>query len=677
MRAFHSNGLGVNGALCVLLVIMLFALTAGLNVNSASGIVTALAMGVTAFAACLGLGVARVLRQRLPLDLATLLGLALLLHALALAVVVLRWPPAAVWIALFPLAVLGCPWLLRNEPQGWWPVVLLSVMGFTLAWTLEGSLRIASFAQDGIMRTWSDVLLHAITVGEQGDQRAVPHLNAAMAGVPPPFYHFASYALPALFVRWLDMTPLAAVTGLWLPLGIAMMALALASLGRELAGVAGGALAIIMLAALPLGTQAGIGHGFLSFHWLLETAPGTAYGCATALLSVALLARHLRDGSRSMLLLSLLAMGMTILMRVQIFGWLAPAWIGTIVFASPVFPRRLRLPIMASGAMLGIGLLLWLVRGELSRDGAETVLFRYFDMLRSMEEGSAYRAAADWLRTRPPLFVALPGMAILAFVAPAPWLALALLALMALAAQRRRLEALDILPLLLAGWVMVVMALAPTPPHGDFTEYRHRGFPIVVLIQIAWIGRLAVRSLPGILGPRVQAPREGAGRLLAFAACLAGLVTWWNAADWKRPSMAWAREFQTYSVPLPLQAAARWLRDEVRVGDVFALAEPDADTSLMDRGVDLMALSGVPVFASRAGYYRTLGPHFAAESAARLAFLREVASDEPSRALQRLRERGIAYYVVLDGKGPQWGGRAPEAAFSAPGVTIFRTDPAR
>ena len=676
MPALCSNGPSVYGMLCTLIVSMLFALTAGLNTNARSIDAAVLAMGVAAFAACLGLGIARVLRQRLPLDLATLLGLALLLQCLAVAVVALRWHPGAGVIALLPLAVLGSPQLLRDEPEDWWPLVLFSVVGFSLAWTLEGSLRVASFEQDGIMRAWSDVLLHAITVAEQGDPRTVPRVNAAMAGVPTPFYHFASYAMPALFVRWLDITPIAAVTGIWLPLGIAMMALALAALGRELAGVAGGALAIILLAALPLGAGQFFGHGFLSFHWLLDTAPGTGYGCATALLSVALLARHLREGSRSMLLLSLLAMILTVLMRVQIFGWLAPAWIGTIVLASPVLPRRLRLPLLALGAALGLALLIWLVWGELSRDGTETVLFRYFDFLRGGEEGSFYRMAADWLRTTPPSFLALPGLALLALVAPAPWLAFALLALTSLAARRRRLEAIDVLPFLLAPWVMVVMTLAPTPPHGDFTEYRHRGFPIVVLIHIAWVARLALRSFSWT-GARSGGAGIAAQRGLAVAACLAGIVTWWNAPNWKRPTMAWAQEMLSYSVPLPLHAAARWLRDHSRPGNIFALAEPNPDANLMDRGVDLMALSGVPVFASRAGYYRTLGPSFAAESSARLAFLRGVAADEPKLALARLHERGVAYYVVLDGMRPQWNAQAPEAAFSAEGVTIFRTVSAR
>jgi hypothetical protein len=155
------------------------------------------------------------------------------------------------------------------------------------------------------------------------------------------------------------------------------------------------------------------------------------------------------------------------------------------------------------------------------------------------------------------------------------------------------------------------------------------------------------------------------------------LITWQNAEEWKRPGMAWALGYRRYSVPLPMHVAARWLRDDAHEGEIFALAAPDPDANLMDRGVDLTALSGVPVFVSRGGYYRTLGPRFAAESAARLAFLREVAADERDLALARLHERGIAYYVVMDGAGPRWADTAPDAAFRAPGVAIFKTSPAQ
>jgi hypothetical protein len=111
-------------------------------------------------------------------------------------------------------------------------------------------------------------------------------------------------------------------------------------------------------------------------------------------------------------------------------------------------------------------------------------------------------------------------------------------------------------------------------------------------------------------------------------------------------------------------------------GEIFALAAPDPAASLRDREVDLMPLIGVPVFVSRGGYYRTLGPRYAVEAAARLSFLHEVSTEERDLALTHLRDRG-AYYVVVDGGGPQWAESAPDADFRAPGVVIFKTAPVR
>lgn len=643
------------------------ALTAALNLAPLRlGVDAWLASAVMAalggFSLAVGHGLARLLKREVPAEQALLLGIALALHMMALAGMALRWHPAWGLVVLLPLVVLGAPATRRPMAAGM-GLVLLAVTAFTLAWTVEGSARFATFSQDGALRVWSDMLLHALSVAEQGDPRSVARLSGALADVAPPFYHFVSFALPGLFVRVLDMPPLTAAIGVWLPIGIALMTLALAALGRELAGAAGAALAIGLLAALPEGARYGLGHGFLAFHWLIDTAPGTGYGAAFGLLSLALLTRHLREGGWALLALSALAMAAVLLTRAHVFVWLAPAWMGTLVVASPIIPLRARWPLLLGGAVLALCGMLWMVLPEFGRDGPITVMSRYLGFLRQQDGGPGYMALARALHENLPAAMSLPALAILTQVGTSTGLVLAAFALGGLAALRRRLHPIDALPFLLLVWGGAVILLAPTPPHGDASEWRHRGFPVLVLVMMGWAAALLLR-----LWPRMAKPLP-----LAAIACFAALVTWQQAAAWKQPLPPWAATYRSTSVETSLRTAAPWLRSAVQPGQIFAMARPDPAATLVEPAVALAALSGVPSYVSRAGIFIKLGGRHGEAAAARLALLAEVETLDREPALARLREAGIAFYAVRDGAGPIWAAAPAPASYRADGLAIFAT----
>lgn len=210
----------------------------------------------------------------------------------------------------------------------------------------------------------------------------------------------------------------------------------------------------------------------------------------------------------------------------------------------------------------------------------------------------------------------------------------------------------------------MLILLGPTPAHGDYTEWRQRGFPLVNLLLVVWVAQLAVR-----LFPRLAAPR-----LLALLACATTLVTWQEAAAWKAPRLGWAVEARALAVPPPIRSASAWLRAAAAPGDAFTLAEVETTVILIDRAVEIAALSGVPAYLARRAFLERLGGPLAEAAGEREARLRRLLSMHRDAAMAELRRAGVTFYVVLDGEGPAWARDGEGAAFRSEGVAIFRTD---
>ena len=231
-------------------------------------------------------------------ELQLLVGFAACAHALALPAMVFGLSillPAA----LLPIGLVGLWFPLeaeRRESSFGLPLALALAMGFALIWSLESSLRFEEFWTGGRYRLWLDGFIHAGTIAEFGEARLAGRGSSALAEVASPLYHAVGHSIPALALRLTGVSALALIPALWLPLGIALVAIGIFGLGRALGGVAGGTLALIFLAALPDTAAYGLRLGFLSFHWMLESSPGGLFALAVGCASLALLVRWRREG---------------------------------------------------------------------------------------------------------------------------------------------------------------------------------------------------------------------------------------------------------------------------------------------------------------------------------------------------------------------------------------------
>ena len=541
---------------------------------------------------------------------------------------------------------------------------LAAAAGFGLIWSLESSTRLEAMSSSGVFRLWTDFFIHAGYIADFGDVRTLGRLNAGLADVPQTFYHFASFSIPGLAVRLTSLSPMESVAAIWLPLGITATALGVFALGREMAGRLGGALALLLLAAVPDTASYGMKQGFLSFHWMLETAPGSLYGLPCACASLVLLVRWTREGAWRLLALSAVLLAAVFLLRVHIFIWLVGPWAALCVAATP------RLTAAQKAALMGLGFVtaaagmlflsldfihqkgliaysiefiepLHLIHGPTANDGLYPALIQHFKHGGALPFGLALA------------YIELGGLPLATFLIGA-----------LLGARARRLEVIDLFPFALLAWAGLMMLWAPNNYQGDITEFRQRAFVLVVVVLLVWNARWLCLLWP------VAIPVRAA----AMAACAALIVTQGFVAEWKAPRMAWAKPFVSYQVSPGMQAAAAWLRTHSGRATAFTTARPDPAANLLDDATVLTGLSGDAAWLSRPAIHMDAGGREAAAVQQREQIL-DAVSKAPTResAMALLRPLRVAFYVVNDAAGPAWDPQRAAAAFRADGIAIYET----
>lgn len=639
-----------------------------LAVNTPGALTFAVGVGGFLMAgACLrvGRGLSDIGGLYLPAEQRFLIGLVVLAYALALPVKLIG---ASILLGAGVFVVLALLPARSDRDHGEGVGFFLAVAaaaGFAAIWSLESTWRLDRFASDGVFRLWLDFFVHAGAIAEFGDVRTIGRINAEVADVPGYFYHFASYALPGLAVRLTDMPPMRAVAAIWLPLGILASALGVFGLGRAIAGIRGGVLAVLLLAAMPDNASYGLKQGFLSFHWMMETAPGSLYAVPCACASLALLARWCQGANRAALLGSAVLLAAVFLLRAHVFIWCAPAWAAACVVGVPRLSPRGKAWVLVAGLLAGICGLLVLGRGQIADEGLPKYMVNYLELLHTTQLPTGYDYLYDGLIGRFGHLVALgPGL-VLAYVAIGGLPLLGFLVGTALAWRAGRLRNIDIVPFALLAWAGALMLFAPTPFNNDLTEFRQRGFVLVVAVLLCWDAKWLA----------LLVERRVAVWPLGLAAVAALVVTWTNVAVWKAPRMAWAQSFREMHVAPGIIAAADWLRVHSGPGTVFTVATLDPNGRLYDDATGIMGLSGDAAWVSRLPIQHVAGPVLRAAVDARMMILARLAA-APDFAIARdmLGKQGVSFYIVLGPNGPTWDPAGAQAVFRSAGCFVYRTD---
>ncbi len=652
---------GLWSALCLVL-----PAAAVVAVNAVPG--QSLALGLlTAVLLLLSIGWGRLLatlgRTALPMELHLIIGLAFLAFGLALPVMLFS---ASILLPAGVLLLGGLGWRLRaaDETAGWPHLLcLLAVAGFALIWSLESSIRFDEFLAGGRYRLWSDGFIQAGTIAEFGEPRSAGRGSSALADVRAPFYHAVSHALAGLAVRLTGVTPLAVQTSFWLPLGSFVSALGVFALGRMMAGLAGGALCLALLILLPDAAAYGLRQGFFSFHWMMETSPGSLYALPVACASVALLVLFIRQGGLRTLALSAVLLAASFMLRAHVFVWLLVPWAVTVWLTFPGLPARWRHGLLALGCVAAVPVLLLYSRTEIASIGLVSFLARYLEFLHTGFGPTAYDGLYAWMTGRLGPLGALPFGLGLALLGIGGVFLPAVLAGLVLALRRGLMRPYDALPITALAWAAGLMTLAPTPYNGDFTDLRQRGFVVLYAVLLVWSADLALR-----LWPRLNRPAS-----LAVACCLglASMVLWLPGA--KQPHMAILAPHRDNAIRPGLLAAARWIQAEATPQESFLMGGQNPDEVWFDDSTIIIGASGVPAWLSRPGVLRASGPPRTPIVAERLAIAAAVqAETNAEQALARLRAAGVGFYLTLATAPPAWDSTGQRAALRAGEVLGWR-----
>jgi len=545
---------------------------------------------------------------------------------------------------------------------------------FTVAWCKEVAAAPKLLQQTGQFQPWLEYFMHAGVISEFGDERAIGRGMIWLADTPLILYHYASYAVAAAFALPLNEPGLPIATSVWLPLGFLTASAAVYTLGTCFAGAAGGLAALLAVLVLPDPSNYGLRNGFFSFHWIIVAIPASSYGLASALLAVAFLQRWSTGRTRQALVASASLVAATLLVRMQVFVLLAPAWMACVAYLGRVHKRPKILLIIFLVLATAFALLFWHPPNLPSSftwaiDG-DLALERFLFQVHRRQEPTAYQGLyAQILST----FGEEIGYTLGVLLVYPICLGAFLIALPFAYLKHRRAKLVfsSAFPLMLLLWFGVIMALAPIPAHGDATEYPHRSFFLLYATIAIWTAGLLIRLLAA-----TGTHRDRLWQTIVVLGMVALPFTWTTAAKLSHPKPNWARLWVNYPVQHELQAAAAILRSRSEPGDVFAMPIREFLITSADDQTIVIALTGLPSYLARPGVQRMLGGTYNEVSLRRLDELGGVeAASDADTALQNLRALGIRWYLVTDANLPRWDPARTRTAWSKGPVALYDSRP--
>jgi len=521
-------------------------------------------------------------------------------------------------------------------------VALVCVGAMASVWAREAVTAFSHAQATGEFRAWQDYFLHATEITYVRDYATYAGESLYLRGFPQPFYHRASYAMPALFSALSGSPSVMAATAFWLPLGLTLCGVAAYGFGAVIGGRAGGLGAAAVLFLVPDASRYWLGNPWFSFFWLAQTGAGAGYAIAATLIALALLLRRTRaDAGRGVLASVALAVCAT-LFRVHIAALGVPlvTVMGWLIWPAPLRKKVVTVGLVALFALLTAVAFEWI---ELAPHffTARPDHRAYFDFVLTQgpDQGAYYRrlggSDSSW-----GIVSGLALTLIGAFGAMLP-------AAMALAIARGR-GALDRRPAALAVLVPVlyvaVVLLMPTPAHGDYTEYGHRAFVCAYAVLAAFVGAAIGRRM------RPVAPRSAIARILtasalAIALACAALVPWRQGREIQQ---RWGPQFSVVPMAPDAIAAASYIRAHSSPGDHILASNEDPRAMFV-------GLTERPAFLSRSDLFRRLGGTAAALADARAAehtaLTRIVDYDDLRGAARKL---GISWYIAGASDNPLW-----------------------
>jgi hypothetical protein len=516
-----------------------------------------------------------------------------------------------------------------------------------------------------ILPTWLDYFAHGTTIASFGSPLAIHVGDIMLPGAPRVFYHYGPFMLPAALSDVSGLSGLGLATAILLPLGMFVGLCGLFVLAAELAGVGVALMAVWLVACLPDASHYWLGNGFFGFHWMLFTAPGSAFAIGAAAVAYACAVIWFETRRTGPLMLAGLLTLMLVMMRMHMFMLMVPTLLAAVVLAL-LPPWRTR--VFCGGVGVAAALTVALVAGLLGPG------------LLQFTKPAAYVTFA--FTNGPDIVVAvlrqfgkvggtLLGGLLLLPATLGIW-TLALPAAVLAEARAGRLRPADYVPGLMCIVYLLLIFWAPEASNSDVTEYKQRHFALLYATVGVWT---AVRLL-GLLGFGwlLTGWRPGRAALAVGIGCLATLFAY-RHVDAARPReiMGWASNFYNTRVEPGIPQAAGFLRTHVAPGDMMLVGGGGAKGGLSGAVLELVSMTDMPSYVGRIEQVvATRSPEIVALVKGRAADIAAVdGAANRQAALALLRARGVRWYVTVAPDLPAWDRDGAQATYHVGTVYLY------
>jgi len=322
------------------------------------------------------------------------------------------------------------------------------------------------------------------------------------AGVPLPYYHYASYAVPAL-VAWIAGCPVYdAMVGSWYPVGYFLLGAAAWSLGNVLFGPRAARWCLVAVLLVPDPSYWCAPLKLFSLDAFAEASPALSYASACAALSVILMTLAARTRRIDLVAAAVVVAGMTVFFKANVVVAALPL-AGLYFLANwSRFENRARWSALIALIVLG---LLGVAAGTRLRSAPTIGLdpdvgkqYANYVLDEVIPPKSALQNLRPWVQSAN-RWIAVPGrLALIAVVTFQLGLVALVAALVACAwcwpgarAHRR---------LLIAALAIYLGSAVFLPPNanGDPYELQHRAFYWIYFLGAVWVAGVAVRLYRGV-----------------------------------------------------------------------------------------------------------------------------------------------------------------------------------
>jgi hypothetical protein len=575
---------------------------------------------------------------------------------------------ASTAFAVWSVAVFGCAAALRRrpgerartDPRELFGLALCSAATLTWCWEVAEVPRI--LASDQMLTAWIDYFIHGGVISQFGDPRA-GRQSIYLADFPVPFYHYASYMLPAVFAGALDLPGLPAATSIWLPLGFFTMCAGAYALGAALGGPTGGLAAVAALTVLPDASNYGLRNGFFSFHWHLLALPGASYAIGVFLLSISLLQRWSSAGSLRPLWASACLAGGALLFRVHLFALGFPAMLAAAAMSTRVVQARKLAFFGAAVAAFALFVSAFYVATD-----SVPALELFLNAVHEFQEPTGYTGWYPYLLETYGRGIGVPAGILLVFAACLGVFVVLYPVSVLIARRCGALHAIDLIPVSMIGCYALLMLTAPKM-QWDSTELTVRPFVLLYAVIAVWTAATFANCL---------ASREPRGARRAWLGVLAAtglalLLIWPQTGKLGLlPKFQWGWRFYPHKVQPGLLEAAAFLRHNWSPGDLLAVQGLTLRWAPTDVGIQLVSLSGMPAYlAYPIAHITGKGDRRNAALERYGALARIAGAGSVAQALGQLRDLGIRWYVVVGDEGPRWDPERRHAAFVAGRFAVY------